>query len=180
MDRRLEIFDILCSARMLQALPDVRRRALIESVRRTETAEGAIDVLLENLSSSPYIPQERKDQLAELAMTQQFAALRTALGPHLSEGSALLLQDTVAALSSQEVLTALFGSALKPSAGIACAAALGELLDDRVVGRQPSQLLLDPLFCFRAPLVVYVKVLECHRWFSSAIWMAPSDLRVAS
>ena len=43
-----------------------------------------------------------------------------------------------------------------------------------------SQLLLDPLFCFRAPLVFYVKVLECHRWFSSAIWMAPSDLRVAS
>ena len=96
MDRRLEIFDILCSARMLQALPDVRRRALIESVRRTETAEGAIDVLLENLSSSPYIPQERKDQLAELAMTQQFAALRTALmcdPPSLSSGAAAISEE---------------------------------------------------------------------------------------
>lgn len=57
------------------------------------------------------------------------AALRAVFGPHLSEGSALLLQETVAALSSQEVLTALFGSALKPSLGIACAATLGELLD---------------------------------------------------
>ena len=56
------------------------------------------------------------------------SALAAALGPHLSEATLLSLQDAFGAVSGQEVLTALFGNALRPAAGIACSATLQELL----------------------------------------------------
>jgi len=79
-DGRNRLLNILLTSRVLQAaLPDVRRRALAESVREATTVEAATDILLENVASSPFLPQERKDPLAELAMTHQFDALAAAL-----------------------------------------------------------------------------------------------------
>jgi len=79
-DGKTLLLRILITSRVLRArLPDVRRRALAETVRAAATAEAATDILLENVASSPYLPQARKDPLAELAMTQQFEALATEL-----------------------------------------------------------------------------------------------------
>ena len=80
---------------MLQALPDVRRALLIESVQRTREQRKGHRRITQGAELS-YIPQERKDQLAELAMTQQFAALRTALmcdPPSLSSGAAAISEE---------------------------------------------------------------------------------------
>jgi len=74
------LLNILITSRLLRgALPDVRRRVLAETVRAAATVEAAFDILLENVASSPYLPQESKDPLAELAMTHQFNALAAAL-----------------------------------------------------------------------------------------------------
>jgi hypothetical protein len=79
-DGRTRVLNILLTSRVLRAaLPDVRRRVLAESVRGATTVEVAMDILLENVASSPYLPQERKDPLAELAMTHQFDALAAVL-----------------------------------------------------------------------------------------------------
>ena len=55
-------------------------------------------------------------------------ALSIALGAQLSEASVMALHDAFEALSSHQVLMALFGNALCPQDGIACEAALGDLL----------------------------------------------------
>jgi hypothetical protein len=54
-------------------------KALTESIRHSETDAKAVDILLENLSGSPYIPEEQKNAFAALALSHDFAALRLAL-----------------------------------------------------------------------------------------------------
>jgi hypothetical protein len=79
-DGQARLLHILTTSRVLRgALPDVRRRVLAETIRGAVTVEAATDILLENVASSPYLPQERKDPLAELTMLQQFDALAVAL-----------------------------------------------------------------------------------------------------
>lgn len=56
------------------------------------------------------------------------SALGATLAPYLSEATMLQLQDVFGAISGQDVLTALFGNALRPAAGIACSVALQELM----------------------------------------------------
>ena len=62
------------------------------------------------------------------AMASVGMALSRALGSHMSESSCKGLQDVFAQLCSQEVLKALFGNALKPTAGVGCKPALDDLM----------------------------------------------------
>ena len=57
------------------------------------------------------------------------------VGQHMSEGSAVMLEELFATLGSQEVLTALFGNAMYPMKGIPCETALKELLGAAEVRR---------------------------------------------
>ena len=54
--------------------------------------------------------------------------------PHRSESSLLSLHEVFSTLGSQEVLTCLFGSALKPMAGIACEEGLKALVAAAMAG----------------------------------------------
>ena len=56
------------------------------------------------------------------------STLGAALGAQLSESSVQMFHEIASALGSQEVLTTLFGNALKPNAGIACPHGLKALL----------------------------------------------------
>ena len=56
------------------------------------------------------------------------STLGAALGPQLSESSVQMFHEVFGALGSPEVLTTLFGNALKPSAGIASARVLNALI----------------------------------------------------
>ena len=122
------LLNILLTSRVLRAaLPDVRRRALAESVREAATAEAAIDILLENVASSPYLPQERKDPLAELAMTHQFDALAAALqcdqalspGPTSTEEEFRAIRDMVVAVFTRSRKMAALPAARRRELGAA-------------------------------------------------------------
>ena len=122
------LLNILLTSRVLRAaLPDVRRRALAESVREAATAEAAIAILLENVASSPYLPEERKDPLAELAMTHQFDALAAALqcdqalspGPTSAEGEFRAIRDMVVAVFTRSRKMAALPAARRRELGAA-------------------------------------------------------------
>jgi hypothetical protein len=71
---------MLRTSKMLaHALPDVRRLALMMTLAKADSSEDARHVLLENLCSSPYIPEASKNDLAELVYTEQWDTLRAAL-----------------------------------------------------------------------------------------------------
>lgn len=46
------------------SLPDVRRKALVESVRRASDPDQVFDMLLDSASSSPYLSDEQKQEMA--------------------------------------------------------------------------------------------------------------------
>jgi len=72
-----DIIQILEQSTLLHTLlPRCRRLALIETIRGTPTLEFALEILTDNLSSSPYIPHASKDRIANLAFNGQFDTLR--------------------------------------------------------------------------------------------------------
>ena len=66
------------SAYLRRAIPLVRRRALEETLRNSNYKTG-IDILLENISGSPYIPDSQKEDLANLLLEQQWTQLKEIL-----------------------------------------------------------------------------------------------------
>lgn len=60
------------------ALPDVRRRALMESVRRADSVDEVVDIFLEAATSSPYVTPEQKSMLANSLLDRDFAGLAKA------------------------------------------------------------------------------------------------------
>ena len=77
---QIELIKIVTHSQLLHNLvPDVRVRALTQSLAHCESYENAVSLLLENLSESPYIPIEKRNPLAELTMTRNFEALRQAV-----------------------------------------------------------------------------------------------------
>ena len=84
-----QLLRILRTSALLQgALPEVRILALREAVRRSADDGGATQIMLENLTGSPFIPQERKDALAEMVLLEQWEQLAVALGCVPEEGGA--------------------------------------------------------------------------------------------
>lgn len=80
-ESRIPFFlEIIETSSVLQsALPEVRMLALCETVRYAQSEEMAKEIILENLATSPYIPNERKDPIAELIFTDQWDSIRTTL-----------------------------------------------------------------------------------------------------
>jgi hypothetical protein len=71
---------ILHSSAVLQrALPVVRKQALWHTLAAGHTVEQGCDVLLQNVAGSPYLPDDKKNILAEMVLTQQWLPLREAL-----------------------------------------------------------------------------------------------------
>lgn len=70
---------ILRGSPMLQTLPLVRKCALRESVRMATSEEQVNEILLANLTGSPYIPDVIKGQLAELVLSRNWDSLASAL-----------------------------------------------------------------------------------------------------
>ena len=74
-----QLLNVLASSALLQSqLPEVRRLALAETVRAS-TDEVALQVLLENLSTSPFIAEQQRNLLAELVISERWDDLRNAL-----------------------------------------------------------------------------------------------------
>jgi hypothetical protein len=73
------LLGLMGSSRLLNALPEVRKRALMETLRAAQTEENVVQILLDNVSTSPFIPQEQKDTLAEMVLMQQWDQLGAAL-----------------------------------------------------------------------------------------------------
>ena len=69
------LLDVLDSSAVLQSvLPKVRRLAITETIHLA-TDQVAVQVLLENLFTSPFIPEGQKDVLAELVLSEQWGEL---------------------------------------------------------------------------------------------------------
>ncbi len=80
-DKRLKMLRLLNTSAMLQqAIPKVRCLALSETIRHAPTEEDALGFLLTALSDSPYIPDERKDPLANLVYEDDWTELFSTLG----------------------------------------------------------------------------------------------------
>ena len=76
MDHINNVIKILVTSKTLKdAIPYVRRLALLETILQTNNIEFANNVFLENLLSSPYIPDEHKNNLAELVFSSQWTLL---------------------------------------------------------------------------------------------------------
>lgn len=66
------------SAYLKTAIPLVRRKVLEETLRNSNYETG-LDIFLENISGSPYIPDSQKDQLANLVFEQRWTQLKQIL-----------------------------------------------------------------------------------------------------
>lgn len=67
---------ILKTSKVLRIkLPHVRRLALLETIKKATDIEQVINIFLENLSTSPYIENDDKTNLAELVFTQNWSSL---------------------------------------------------------------------------------------------------------
>ena len=91
------------SRTLTAALPEVRMRALVETLRAVQTEEQAIECLLENLGTSPFIPQSQKDILAEMVLMREWDRLRAALQCDAGAGA------DASAGAGAETAAALFG-----------------------------------------------------------------------
>ena len=75
-----QLTNIMSSSVVLYRLiPYVRRITLMETLRATQNIEQAYNILLENLSTSPYIPENQKNELAEMVFRQDLNSLCTLL-----------------------------------------------------------------------------------------------------
>lgn len=74
----LLLYLLKTSAYLRTEIPLVRRRALEETLRNSDYKTG-IDILLENISGSPYIPDSQKEQLANLVFEKQWTQLKEIL-----------------------------------------------------------------------------------------------------
>jgi hypothetical protein len=89
------LLQMLRTSPLLQAIPDVRRQALRESVRSASSVEAVTEILLANLTGSPYIPDEVKTKLASLVIEQQWGELGATL-QWTPEPSAVALGEAAA------------------------------------------------------------------------------------
>lgn len=93
LDRRLVLLmELLRTSALLQrVLPDLRRSALYETLRRCESYEAAKQIALENMAGSPYVPDDQKNILGELVLLEQWDTLRKTLqsdaDPHVDARS---------------------------------------------------------------------------------------------
>merc|ERR1711862_749020 len=55
------LMELLCSSILLRAIPQVRRLALLETLRKCTSNGDAKQMVLENITGSPYIPDGQKD-----------------------------------------------------------------------------------------------------------------------
>jgi len=70
----------LRTSQVLQrVLPEVRKLALTESLRRARSIEAALQMLLEVVVDSPYITAEMGNRLADLMLTGQWSMIREVL-----------------------------------------------------------------------------------------------------
>lgn len=75
-----QLINIMSTSVVLYRLiPYVRRITLIETLRTTENIEQAYNIFLENLSTSPYIPENQKNELADMVFRQDLNSLYSLL-----------------------------------------------------------------------------------------------------
>ena len=80
MARNLDfLLSMVRSSPLLRAIPDVRKHALRETLRLATSEEDVTEILLANLTGSPYIPDDLKTNLATLILEKQWAELGSAL-----------------------------------------------------------------------------------------------------
>lgn len=76
-NRTRMFMEMLHSSLLLQrALPRVRKVALTETLKRCQSYDVAKQMLVENLAGSPYIPDDKKNELAELVLLEQWEQVR--------------------------------------------------------------------------------------------------------
>ena len=75
-----QLINIMSTSVVLYRLiPYVRRITLIETLRTTENIEQAYNIFLENLSTSPYTPENQKNELADMVFRQDLNSLYSLL-----------------------------------------------------------------------------------------------------
>lgn len=67
------------SSLLRRVIPSVRQLALLETIRKCCTFEAAKQMVLENMAGSPYIPDERKNELVESVLLEHWDNLRQML-----------------------------------------------------------------------------------------------------
>jgi len=100
------------SALLQQALPKVRSQALMHALSATSTVEQAQHILLENLVGSPYIPDETKNGLAEMALSGKMAELRAALQCQ-RQGAEEIVAVSPTTTSFRDMVVAIFSHSRK-------------------------------------------------------------------
>jgi len=69
------------SVKLRIALPKARRLALQETVRAAPTIDAAVDILMQNVNDSPYIPKPMKEKISQMLFpVRQYDNFRKALG----------------------------------------------------------------------------------------------------
>jgi len=109
----IEINDLIyimsTSVVLYNLLPYVRRIALIETLRATTNTDQANHIFLENLSTSPYVPEEQRNELAELVYTHDLYSLYSRL--ECDENATLNNDDRVR--SFREMVVTIFTKSKK-------------------------------------------------------------------
>ena len=71
-----KLINILQTSETLhQLIPSIRRITLLETLYLCPTNENAYNIFLENLSTSPYIPENNKNKLADLVLKNELNLL---------------------------------------------------------------------------------------------------------
>jgi hypothetical protein len=98
------LIDVLTTSSVLAvALPAVRKQALRETLRASSSNERALEILLHNLRSSPFIPKNKKEVLALWVLDQQWAKLRQELQCNLPK-----CKNSSLFLDFREMVTSIF------------------------------------------------------------------------
>ena len=75
-----DLLNILETSRILkQKLPTIRQYALTETLRASKDDATASDIFFENLSTSPYIPDDQKSVIANYMLAKRWQELRNIL-----------------------------------------------------------------------------------------------------
>ncbi len=145
------LYAIEHSVTLHATLPSVRKRALIETISAAVDGNTAFQLLIETLSGSPYIPDESKAQLAEMAMMGEWDALSKALKCDLAnvdnEGGADALDEEALFHRFRQMVVTIFSRSKKVQDGLPDARkrALGNAIFNCISIEQLSELTLQSL-----------------------------------
>ena len=116
------LYAIEHSVTLQATLPGVRKRTLIETISAAADGNTALQLLIETLSGSPYIPDESKAQLAEMAMLGEWDALSKALKCDVANvangGGAIALDEEALFRRFRQMVVVIFSRSKKVQDGL--------------------------------------------------------------